>query len=152
VDDWGWNNVGYHRKESGAPLSEIQTPHIDVGAHGVMVSDCLSVTVSTPLSVCLPESAPARLELPPDLTVIMMVSVHSPLTQALVASGVELDRHYVYQVNCRALPSVRPLHDTAVPFRSARRRECLSSLGGCRSTLHSSWAIIATPRRASRTR
>jgi hypothetical protein len=28
-DDWGWNDVGYHRKESGAPPKEIQTPHID---------------------------------------------------------------------------------------------------------------------------
>ena len=72
MDDWGWNNVGYHRKESGAPLAEIQTPHIDVGAHGVMVSDCLSVTVSTPLSVCLPESAPARLELPPELALALL--------------------------------------------------------------------------------
>eukprot|EP00936_MAST-01D_sp_MAST-1D-sp1_P000995 g995.t1 len=28
-DDWGWANVGYHRKESGAPTREVQTPNID---------------------------------------------------------------------------------------------------------------------------
>eukprot|EP00662_Eupelagonemidae_sp_cell21_P017701 gene17701-62317_t len=29
VDDWGWADVGYHRKESGAPEREVATPNID---------------------------------------------------------------------------------------------------------------------------
>ena len=29
ADDLGWNDVGYHRNESGAPAREITTPHID---------------------------------------------------------------------------------------------------------------------------
>eukprot|EP01079_Euglenida_sp_SAG-EU17-18_P001733 gene1732-2899_t len=29
VDDWGWNDVGYHRTANGVASREIATPHID---------------------------------------------------------------------------------------------------------------------------